>query len=193
MKIKVVSLLFLLLLPLAMLAQRVKVVDAASSDPIPSVQIMDAEHSIMVTTNVDGVADVSGFSGKDSIYFQHISFKPKKFSIKQANKDLYTVKMEMRTLVHDEFVIGASRFRENRSDIPQSIESISTKAIEFESSQTTADLLENSPAVFVQKSQMGGGSPIIRGFEANKVLLVVDGLRMNNAIYRSGHLQTCYL
>ena len=189
MKIKVVSLLFLLLLPLAMLAQRVKVVDAASSDPIPSVQIMDAEHSIMVTTNVDGVADVSGFSGKDSIYFQHISFKPKKFSIKQANKDLYTVKMEMRTLVHDEFVIGASRFRENRSDIPQSIESISTKAIEFESSQTTADLLENSPAVFVQKSQMGGGSPIIRGFEANKVLLVVDGLRMNNAIYRSGHLQ----
>ncbi|MCH2046879.1 MAG: TonB-dependent receptor, partial [Saprospiraceae bacterium] len=32
-------------------------------------------------------------------------------------------------------------------------------------------------------------SPIIRGFEANKVLIVVDGVRMNNAIYRSGHLQ----
>ena len=36
---------------------------------------------------------------------------------------------------------------------------------------------------------MGGGSPNIRGFEANKVLLMLDGVRLNNAIYRSGHLQ----
>lgn len=43
--------------------------------------------------------------------------------------------------------------------------------------------------MLVQKSQLGGGSPIIRGFEANKVLIVVDGVRMNNAIYRGGHLQ----
>ena len=38
-------------------------------------------------------------------------------------------------------------------------------------------------------SQQGGISPVLRGFEANRVLLVVDGVRMNNAIYRSGHLQ----
>jgi hemoglobin/transferrin/lactoferrin receptor protein len=41
----------------------------------------------------------------------------------------------------------------------------------------------------VQKSQQGGSSPVIRGFEASRVLLVVDGIRMNNAIYRAGHLQ----
>ena len=41
----------------------------------------------------------------------------------------------------------------------------------------------------VQQSQQGGGSPILRGFEANRILLVVDGVRLNNAIYRSGHLQ----
>ena len=43
--------------------------------------------------------------------------------------------------------------------------------------------------MFVQKSQQGGSSPVIRGFEASRVLLVVDGIRMNNAIYRAGHLQ----
>ncbi|HSQ47716.1 MAG TPA: TonB-dependent receptor, partial [Lutibacter sp.] len=42
----------------------------------------------------------------------------------------------------------------------------------------------------MQKTQMGGGSPVIRGMEANRVLLVVDGVRMNNAIYRTGHLQS---
>ena len=50
-------------------------------------------------------------------------------------------------------------------------------------------MLELSPGVRIQKSQGGGGSPVIRGFEANRVLIVVDGVRMNNAIYRSGHLQ----
>ena len=55
--------------------------------------------------------------------------------------------------------------------------------------QTAADLLAQTGAVFIQKSQLGGGSPMIRGFATNRVLLVVDGVRMNNAIYRSGNLQ----
>ena len=46
-----------------------------------------------------------------------------------------------------------------------------------------------APSIRVQKSQGGGGSPVIRGFEANRVLLVLDGVRMNNGIFRSGHLQ----
>jgi hemoglobin/transferrin/lactoferrin receptor protein len=52
----------------------------------------------------------------------------------------------------------------------------------------TAELLQSSGQIHVQQSQQGGGSPVLRGFEANRVLLVVDGVRMNNAIYRSGHL-----
>ncbi|MEN9333267.1 MAG: hypothetical protein RLY35_447 [Bacteroidota bacterium] len=55
--------------------------------------------------------------------------------------------------------------------------------------RTTADLLSKNGNVFVQKSQFGGGSPILRGFEANRILLIVDGIRMNNLIYRGGHLQ----
>ena len=49
--------------------------------------------------------------------------------------------------------------------------------------------LGSSGEVFIQKSQMGGGSPMIRGFSTNRILIVVDGVRMNNAIYRSGNLQ----
>ena len=71
----------------------------------------------------------------------------------------------------------------------QDTERISQKEIEFQKSQNTADLLANTGTVAVQKSQQGGGSPILRGFEANKILLLVDGIRMNNLIYRAGHLQ----
>ena len=55
--------------------------------------------------------------------------------------------------------------------------------------ETTGDLLEGSGQIHLQMSQQGGISPVLRGFEANRVLLVVDGVRMNNAIYRSGHVQ----
>lgn len=55
--------------------------------------------------------------------------------------------------------------------------------------QNMADVLTNTGQVFVQKSQQGGGSPVIRGFEASRIQLNVDGIRMNNAIYRTGHLQ----
>lgn len=91
--------------------------------------------------------------------------------------------------VLEDVTISATRFAEKKSRIAQQVYVLTEKKIADANQSTTADLLINSGAVFVQKSQFGGGSPVIRGFEANKVLMVVDGIRMNNAIYRGGHLQ----
>lgn len=89
----------------------------------------------------------------------------------------------------EEITVSATRFAEKTSRIAQQVHLLTEKKITDANQSTTADLLINSGAVFVQKSQFGGGSPVIRGFEANKVLMVIDGIRMNNAIYRGGHLQ----
>jgi hemoglobin/transferrin/lactoferrin receptor protein len=88
-----------------------------------------------------------------------------------------------------EVTISANKFEEQKRNVAQHIETISSKDINLTNPQSTADLLQNSGLVTVQKSQQGGGSPMMRGFEANRVLLVIDGVRMNNAIYRGGHLQ----
>ena len=105
-----------------------------------------------------------------------------------AKKD-YVILLAQSSLHLDDVVISASKFREKRENVAYQIHSLDVKQIESANSSTTADLLTVNPGVVIQKSQLGGGSPIIRGFEANRVLLVVDGVRMNNAIYRSGHLQ----
>ncbi len=89
----------------------------------------------------------------------------------------------------DEVVVYSNKFAENKKYIVQKIDIITSSMIAKINAQNTGDLLANSGNVFVQKSQQGGSSPVIRGFEASRVLLVVDGIRMNNAIYRSGHLQ----
>ncbi len=89
----------------------------------------------------------------------------------------------------NEVIFSANKAEENKSDVPYMIDIIKAKDLELSNPQTSADMLSNTGNIMVQKSQAGGGSPIIRGFEANRVLIVVDGVRMNNAIYRAGHLQ----
>lgn len=95
----------------------------------------------------------------------------------------------IRLINLNEVVFSANRAEEKKSDVPFTIEVIKSKELELSNPQTSADMLSNTGNIMVQKSQGGGGSPIIRGFEANRVLIVVDGVRMNNAIYRAGHLQ----
>jgi len=86
-------------------------------------------------------------------------------------------------------LISSTKFPEKSKNIVQKVEVITSQYIRRTNAQNTGDLLQSTGNVFVQKSQQGGSSPVIRGFEASRVLLVVDGIRMNNAIYRSGHLQ----
>lgn len=92
------------------------------------------------------------------------------------------------TLLND-VVVSANRWEQNLREVSSRITKITPQLIQFQNPQTSADLLGISNQVFIQKSQLGGGSPMIRGFATNRVLLVVDGVRMNNAIYRSGNLQ----
>lgn len=89
----------------------------------------------------------------------------------------------------DEVIIYSNKFAERKKNVVQKIEIVSAQRIAQLNAQNTGDLLINTGNVFVQKSQQGGSSPVVRGFEASRVLLVVDGIRMNNAIYRAGHLQ----
>ncbi|WP_394759095.1 TonB-dependent receptor plug domain-containing protein [Flavobacterium sp.] len=89
----------------------------------------------------------------------------------------------------EEVKLESQRYIKSKRNSSQQIQTISQKEIELGNYQTTAEVLSNSGKLFVQKSQQGGGSPVIRGLESNRILLLVDGVRMNNLIFRGGHLQ----
>ncbi len=171
------------------MAQQVQVLDKSDMQPVNQVTITNANKSIVVFTDIKGRADISEFGTADILYFNHMSYQPLIITRPEALKagKLYLVESVVRL---DEFVYTANRKEERKSDLPYKIEVISAKEIAFNNPQNSAQMLERTGDVFVQQSQMGGGSPVLRGFEANKVLLVVDGVRMNNAIYRGGHLQS---
>lgn len=89
----------------------------------------------------------------------------------------------------DEIVLSANRWKQSSKKIPQKISVIYANKVALQNPQTAADLLTISGKVFMQKSQQGGGSPMIRGFATNRLLYVIDGIRMNTAIFRGGNIQ----
>ncbi|MES2593023.1 MAG: TonB-dependent receptor [Bacteroidota bacterium] len=109
------------------------------------------------------------------------------FANAQINTSNDTMPIKLINL--NEVVFSANKAEEKKSDVPYTIDIIKAKDLELNNSQTSADMIANTGNIMVQKSQGGAGSPIIRGFEASRVLMVVDGVRLNNAIYRAGHLQ----
>lgn len=106
-----------------------------------------------------------------------------------ATVDTLTTSDTVRTLQTQAIVISASRWAERASTVSRQITVISSQDVRDRNPGTAADLLEGSGEVYMQRSQAGGGSPRIRGFAANNVLMVIDGVRLNNLIYRTGNLQ----
>ncbi|MFZ7146327.1 MAG: TonB-dependent receptor plug domain-containing protein [Bacteroidota bacterium] len=96
---------------------------------------------------------------------------------------------QIKNISLTDIVISVNKTEESKKQTAQQIKVLDQKEIENYQSQTTADLISNSGSATVQKSQLGGGSVTLRGFEANRNVLVIDGVRMNNLIYRAGHLQ----
>lgn len=88
-----------------------------------------------------------------------------------------------------EVIIAESKFESLKSNAAQQTFVLKRMDLQRLNAQRTGDVLMNSGAAFVQMSQQGGGSVVLRGFEASRVLMVVDGVRMNNILFRAGHLQ----
>ena len=169
-------------------AQTIQILDFETKHPIVSVAVFCNKNNTLQLSDKNGKVNLEPFVKSDSINFKHTAyiFKQLFFSSLQKKKVIYLKKKNIELI---EFVVSASKYKENKKNIAYSIETLSPNLSTQIPPPTSADLLTQNGNVMIQKTQGGGGSPILRGFEANKLLLVVDGVRMNNAIYRSGHLQ----
>ncbi len=171
-------------------AQSITIIDQNSLQPIENVEVYKLNDNTMITkSNQSGVITLSGLVGNQTLVFLNPMYSSISITLDQIKSQENTVVMTENINSINEIVVSASKFEEKRKDVAQKIQVLRASEIQTMNQSSTADVISNTGNVFVQKSQLGGGSPIIRGFETNKVLLVVDGIRMNTAIYRSGHVQ----
>ena len=171
-------------------AQMVTVIDQNTLQPIENVGVyIGNSESRIGMTNASGQMLLNKLSGSELLVFRNAMYTPVTTTLDKLKESNLQLVMSENVNSINEIVVSASKFEEQRKDIAQKIQVIRSNELQNMNQTSTADVMANSGNIMVQKSQLGGGSPIIRGFETNKVLIVVDGIRMNNAIYRGGHLQ----
>jgi hemoglobin/transferrin/lactoferrin receptor protein len=181
----------LLLMGTAVVAhsQTITIKDRSTGEPLELVSLTSELPRASASTDVKGRADIAAFKGSERIVISRIGYRTAALSFTELEALSFELSMAAVPFDLHEVVVSASRWRQESSDVPLKIVSISPQEAELQNPQTAADLLGLSGNVFIQKSQQAGGSPMIRGFATNRLLYAVDGVRMNTAIFRAGNIQ----
>jgi hemoglobin/transferrin/lactoferrin receptor protein len=172
-------------------AQSITVKDLTTLEAISGASVFISANNIELrdfigNTNNEGIIDLPKHFG--SFFITANGYEVKYLPTQEVYEGM-NVFLVGSNVTLSQMVISATRAANKSEFVAQQVSSIQRKDIVFINPANAADLLSQTGTALIQKSQLGGGSPILRGFEANKVLYVVDGVRMNNAIYRGGHLQ----
>lgn len=168
-------------------AQQVIVKDAITQELLPHVTVVDVSKNHLVTTDNNGKAILNTFDQNALISFTHMGYETQKIPKSQI-ESRQIIWMTPTAEQLGEIVLSVSRSTDRKQRLAQQVGIISQHEISENMSENAAEMLRKVPGIRVQQSQGGGGSPVLRGFEANRVLLMVDGVRLNNAIFRSGHV-----
>jgi len=186
---KIWFILLLLGLSYGAYAQTITIKDQKTLEPIELVSLSCESPKTIIHTNEEGQADISVLRDAEKITIHRIGYKTVEKSFAELEALSFELYLKSTPFDLHEIVVSATRWRQTSSDVPSTITSITATEVELQNPQTAADLLSISGKVFIQKSQQGGGSPMIRGFATNRLLYSVDGVRMNTAIFRGGNIQ----
>ncbi|MDX1912041.1 MAG: TonB-dependent receptor [Saprospiraceae bacterium] len=170
-------------------SQIITIKDEDTGQPIEGVVLISGQPVATTTTNAKGQADVTAFRGAERIELRGLGYLTQTASFAELEAAGFNRSLLPSNINFDEVVVSATRWNQKAKEIPVKIIAISQNDIALENPQTAADMLANSGYVFMQKSQQGGGSPMIRGFATNRLIYTVDGVRMNTAIFRGGNIQ----
>ena len=170
-------------------SQTVTITDELTEEPVEMVILMSDAPKAYASTNTKGQANIDGFKNSKSIQVYAYGYQTQNLSYESLSQSNFSLSLSRTNINLEEIVIAASRWTQSSGKVPSKLVDVTPKDIAFQNPQTAADLLGISGKVFIQKSQQGGGSPMIRGFSTNRLLYTVDGVRMNSAIFRGGNLQ----
>lgn len=165
------------------------VLDSKDEAPVIGVTFWSKKAAISEVSNAKGRVRIDRFRGQVQIEIQALGYRKIVLSYQELRALNDTLYLESEIFQLENVVVSATRWKQNYTSVSQAISIIEPEVIERRQPQTMADALGLSGKVFIQKSQQGGGSPMIRGFATNRLLYSVDGIRMNTAIFRSGNIQ----
>jgi outer membrane receptor protein involved in Fe transport len=85
----------------------------------------------------------------------------------------------------EEIQVTATRERAASHDVSQGVTLVRRDELAWHTPLTVVDHLRGEPGTYVQQTTPGQGIPVVRGLKGSEVLHLVDGFRLNNAIFRN--------
>ena len=170
-------------------SQTLTIFDEQSKKPLEGVFLISKNPHASTTTNAEGHANISAFKDSEEIVVRNFGYETSTVSYNQLKDAGFELRLHQLAMNIDQMVISATKWHQSSDNVPYKITTITPEEVALQNPQTAADMLGVSGKVFIQKSQQGGGSPMIRGFATNRLVYSVDGVRMNTAIFRGGNLQ----
>ncbi len=167
---------------------RGRVADSESGRPLAGITVAVARTTLGTVTDANGQFELNGLANGDcQLGISAVGYETLRPNVTvPAGEALAFMLKKAVVLLNNEIVVTAQRFESQSFDAPQTVSVLSPRYIRQTAPRSTPELLMGTTGVFVQKTNHGGGSPIVRGLMGNQVLLLMDGIRLNNATYRYG-------
>ena len=168
---------------------RVEVRSAASGAPIGGARVDVDGRPAGAVTDSGGVARLSSLpAGAAVVRVSARDYRPAQASIDitAAESILHVVLAPVELRVDESVIVSAARADRAASDVPRSTAVVSRSALDERADRTSPEALQDRSGGWVQKTNHGGGSPFLRGLVGNQVLVLIDGVRLNNATFRLG-------
>jgi len=123
--------------------------------------------------------------GPQLIMHTHPHFLTSFFALAVAGTSLLSYAAEPTTQF-GEVTVTATLSEEPVNDVPYTAHVINQQRIQETAPQSFPEALKETPGIFIQQTAHGQGSPYIRGFTGFRTLTLIDGIRLNNSVFRDG-------
>ena len=158
-----------------------KISDKVTDANLSGVNIIVMGSDIGVSSNSDGTydLDITGLNTSQKIKFQHIGYDELTFTILELSV-LSSIKMSPRVLQFEAIeTAGAKRKAAIAKDLPQTVAIIQAEEFELRAFVDAGDLLSIDQSIQVEESLSGRKTISIRGGNADEVLVLYNGFRLN--------------
>jgi outer membrane receptor protein involved in Fe transport len=85
----------------------------------------------------------------------------------------------------EELVYSVTRVPERTFDTPRAVQVITAEQIRRKAAFELSDVLSQESGFFISPAGNGGGSVIVRGLASRQVLVMIDGVKLNNSTWRT--------
>jgi iron complex outermembrane receptor protein/hemoglobin/transferrin/lactoferrin receptor protein len=163
-----------------------RVLHAETLEPLPDVFVWLDQLEFGNITDQHGYFYISELGTNRTLKASAIGFEKYYQELSNLQDSLKILLKPTVITLNNEIVVTPGRQRDELFEIPDALSVVSSADLNQTNPRTTPEALFGTSGVWVQKTNHGGGSPFVRGLTGHQTLIMIDGIRLNNATFRSG-------